>query len=317
MPSIRIGPAASPAHGGQQWGAGVWGSGLNDPSNVPHFGKAWYPDQSTPLVVPGEIPRAIFRGADQAAPAAPIDVDLELLSIPIAQLALAPAASLAVPLLSLPVVALDPTLASRLDVGLQNVPVTPLAPSATSALTLPLQAVPLLTLAPALVTQLTLDLRVLPVVPLAPSASSALNLGLVTAPILPLAPTLAEQLVLPLVALPVVPLEVVPEVPNAAITIDLPLLEILIHTISPTIDQEQLPPISVGRATHFAPRPQPIVIELELLQVHLLALPPELRLWTTLDHAGAEIRIETIDPTIEWDWRPVAIAEDEEDLVGV
>lgn len=204
------------------------------------------------------MPLLVFRSLREGG--APITIDLDLLSIPVATFAPGAQVSLAIPILTIDVGELDPAIAARLaDLGLQTITLVPQAPQALVALTLDAPAVP----------------------------------------ITPLAPTVEQQ-----------------------IAIDLPLLELLVYPLQPLLEQEQ-PVFARGRSKRFRPEPRPIAVELELLELRLEATDPRPANGFAPAGVGTWLTITPIDPTVEFDWSPVRIREEdeallmEEDLVGL
>lgn len=105
--------------------------------------------------------------------------------------------------------------------------------------------------------------------------------------------------------------------------VDVPLLETLAILLPVSAELQLPPPISRGRARGpFEPTAEPRTITLELLGIRAELPPIEGRIWTVLERAGVEARLELLEPEVGFTW-PGTLLQDEdnalleEDLVGI
>lgn len=186
-----------------------------------------------------------------------------------------------------------------IDLDLLAIPVVTFAPGASVSLATPILTIPIATLDPALQARIDLGVETITLSPQAPMALSVADLELLALPIAPLEPTVEQQ-----------------------IAIDLPLLEMLIYPLQPLLEQEQ-PVFAAGKSKRFRVEPRPITVELELLELRLEATDPRPATGFAPAGVGYWLTITPIDPTVEFDWSPVRIREEdeallmEEDLVGL
>lgn len=184
---------------------------------------------------------------------------------------------------------------------------------------LDLLSIPVVTFAPGAEVSLATPILTIPIDTLQPAPQAVLDLGVETITLIPQAPQAIASLELVLQALPITPLEVGVE---QQIAIDLPLLEMLIYPLQPLLEQEQ-PVFAAGKSKRFRVEPRPITVELELLEIRLEATDPRPATGFAPAGVGTWLTITPIDPTVEWDWSPVRIREEdeallmEEDLVGL